>query len=436
MSLRGLNSAFLDAATKAVQADPFVDIAQMLEKYKSLRLSAQNEFDSGSSASSTDQDMKSSPAPPSQPSSSKPQPSMPTPPKSFFGFGVGSSPGGPSTPHGSGFAPKEHIPSKEIAPSPFGTPAANAPTDAKPSAPGASGTSTLGIDKSSYGSFSCALDADKPHAGPAEPESTGVSESTSASGEKKPEQVNIPSFGFKASSPAAPLTPGFSSFLSQSKPPAPSVEAWTPPSTKPDLPSPSQPSSSAFGFGTGKNLGGPGSLGSFGKGSIGNPVGFAFGSPPATPSVSVVESTDARVDSGSKASTDTGAGADSAATDSLLAPSNTAHDPSPAPSQGSTYDADGPGEEDETTAFETRARAYKLVPTGDKKGWVNLGSGKFRNVNTSCYIHTCFIIVLHPIGQLKLKAHVDGAKRRILMRNSSTGQVILVRYLNLRPSRR
>lgn len=103
-----------------------------------------------------------------------------------------------------------------------------------------------------------------------------------------------------------------------------------------------------------------------------------------------------------QSSAEKGSGADSTPDGTLSAPPDASHDPSPAPSQGSAYDADGPGEEDEATLYETNARAYKLTLTGEKKGFAPVGS-----------------------GQLKLKAHVDLVKRRILMRNSRTGHVIL-----------
>ena len=44
-ALRGLNVSLLDAITKSIDSDPFCDVSGTLERYKTLRQDAKNEFD-------------------------------------------------------------------------------------------------------------------------------------------------------------------------------------------------------------------------------------------------------------------------------------------------------------------------------------------------------------------------------------------------------
>ena len=62
LSLRGLNRSSLDAITQAVQKDPFVDITEILEKYKSLRFITQKTFDDGTATLGSDQTSTAVPA--------------------------------------------------------------------------------------------------------------------------------------------------------------------------------------------------------------------------------------------------------------------------------------------------------------------------------------------------------------------------------------
>ncbi|KAH9992616.1 hypothetical protein BJV77DRAFT_1067629 [Russula vinacea] len=48
-SLRGLNTSFLSAVSKALESDPFVDVADILEQYKKHRISVQQDYDGKSS---------------------------------------------------------------------------------------------------------------------------------------------------------------------------------------------------------------------------------------------------------------------------------------------------------------------------------------------------------------------------------------------------
>ncbi|KAF8575100.1 hypothetical protein K439DRAFT_772025 [Ramaria rubella] len=387
ISLRGLNISFLDALTKAVQADPFVDMSEMLEKYRSMRSPIQKEFDASSSASTSNQGKARSAL------STAPLPSMPAPPATLFGFGTNAT-AGPPEPHGGGFTPKRDNQLKE-APSSLFTWTNKVPSDASGMS-GKSASSTFQFSpkkddpvvfgKQASATLNTPFDApassfvaEKPNTDAVEPKLTISSETCGA-------KLNTPaSFFFKPSAPTAPLTPGFSSFLTSSESPGSTGHTSTPPHAKLGSANPSPPSPSAFGFGTSKNSSGATNPFSFGKGNIANPVGFTFGSPPTSPNVVEPQNP---ILSG-PVSTE----------GSLSIPS---HDSSPVPSQGSVYDADGPGEEDEVTLLETKAKAYKLVTNDGKKTWSASG-----------------------VGLLKLKKRMDGEKQRLLMRNSSTGQVIL-----------
>lgn len=199
--------------------------------------------------------------------------------------------------------------------------------------------------------------------------STGFTPEMSSDGQNEIKSKDIASspFNFKPSTPAIPLTPGFSSFLTQSKPGDSPEDSSTPQLHSKSITSnPSPPSPSGFGFGTGKSSSTSKPF-SFGKGSIGNPVGFAFGSPSTTSAeLKPPDTSDTSQETGLKGGSEVNDGA------LLSAPS---HDPSPAPSQGSAYDADGPGEEDEVTLHEIKAHAYKMVATGDTKSWSSVGRG-------------------------------------------------------------
>ncbi|KAI0029972.1 hypothetical protein K488DRAFT_12041, partial [Vararia minispora EC-137] len=67
------------------------------------------------------------------------------------------------------------------------------------------------------------------------------------------------------------------------------------------------------------------------------------------------------------------------------------------------YDKEGEGEESETTTHEVKAKVFRL--STDKEGtpsWNELG-----------------------VGILRLKKHKTTDKRRVFLRNSSTGKIIL-----------
>lgn len=342
-----------------MQADPFVDVTEMLEKYKSLRSSISKDFNDSSSTLGSRQTSGATS------SSLKNVPSMPTPPKSFFGFGKDTSAATTSQSHGAGFTPDLDLSEKE----PPSLWSAKTGTSDKPASLSTSRPFTFGSEKFSSSSpekqtsaqlatpFGSSTPPVKDDTGSGESNMTATSDGTSQGQNALQGKITSSSpFSFKPSAPTVPLTPGFSSFLTPSKP-ADIGDAKS---------NTTNSSPSGFGFGTGKATAMSNPF-SFGKGSIGNPVGFAFGSPPAPPSdVTPPDTTDTTFDSDLKVPSEANA------------PQTTlSQDPSPAPSQGSVYDADGPGEEDEVTLHEVKAHAYKISSDGDKKTWVSVGRGKF-----------------------------------------------------------
>ena len=69
------------------------------------------------------------------------------------------------------------------------------------------------------------------------------------------------------------------------------------------------------------------------------------------------------------------------------------------------HDQEGEGEEHEETKHEIRSKVYKM--TKDKEGkaqWGDMG-----------------------VGMLRLKKHKETGSRRVLLRNSSTGKITIVR---------
>jgi nucleoporin NUP2 len=348
-----------------------VDITELMEKYKSLRSSIQKTFDDGTSLFGSHQTSAAVAA--MAPSLLKSAPSMPALPRSSFGLGNDTRTTS-SQLHASGFTPKLDYAGTEPPSSSFTRPNM-ARTSEQPISSGtetvssgnasSSGMVTSAVLATPLGFRTTVLSPSNDDAG-----STGFTPENSFNGHDaiKRKDVSSSPFNFKPSTPAVPLTPGFSSFLGSSKPSDNLEDSSTPhPHSKSTSSNPSPPSPSGFGFGTGKNSSTSKPL-SFGKGSIGNPVGFAFGSPAATPD-------EVKPPDTSDTSQDTGLKGGSEATDGALL-STSSHDPSPAPSQGSTYDADGPGEEDEITLHEIKAHAYKMVSTGDAKNWVSAGKGK------------------------------------------------------------
>jgi nucleoporin NUP2 len=70
------------------------------------------------------------------------------------------------------------------------------------------------------------------------------------------------------------------------------------------------------------------------------------------------------------------------------------------------HDQEGAGEEDEETVHSVKLKSYVLREEEDKKNWVEMG-----------------------YGVLRLKKHKDTGARRVLLRSSSTGQILIVSSL-------
>ncbi|KAI0930184.1 hypothetical protein AcW1_008939 [Taiwanofungus camphoratus] len=436
VAIRGLNISLLSAISKAIESDPFVDVAEMLERYKSLRVSTKSGYDeklkvvrgSGADLKSSAPFSSSGAVHTSQSTnatqSSAPSTSafMPKPPSSFAGFSPLSTASsskttdtteteGASTTKSPSFSFASSSTESTVPPAPpksaftFGlsgsTPSDASSTSSQP--PFTFGSSNASSSTKTGTQSAFAFGNSNP---PSSQSGSGSTSSTTTS-----------PFGF-SSTPSAFPGSIFGKHTGTDKDKEKDTIANVPsngPSVGMDLfggPSAfSTPektvSSGAFTFGSGS----PGkAFGGFGKaGSIGNPVGFGFGSPPKTPDAetttfankqpgfsfgvppqtaesSPAASTDAPVGGGSEEGTPV---ADSEAQPQL--------------SSTSVHDQEGEGEEHETTTHEIRSKVYKMMKNGEGRSeWSDLG-----------------------VGMLRLKKHKETNARRVLLRNSSTGKITI-----------
>ncbi|KZT29024.1 hypothetical protein NEOLEDRAFT_1175356 [Neolentinus lepideus HHB14362 ss-1] len=413
-SLRGLNVSFIKTITKAVAEDPFMDVASLMESYKSLRIAVQSEFDM---------------------MPKDPLPSMPAPPANFAGSGslVPSS----SSSSGSGFTSKIDSGSSSTNPSGFSFSSAAAPSssDQPPgfSFPSAAPLTSSAPSKLPFSFSSLAASSLKPS-----PEGTGASDTSKSDNSSKPSGSSF-TFGSSTAAKSDATTSAFSF------PPPPGDKKDSPPAffgsafsfSKDKGADKSSPvtnlfgGSSAFGtstptksdkdkplfsggfsFGTGATPPKVSAFSGFGKpsGSIGNPVGFGFGSPPKSesdgdatlkltfPSSSFTfgqpkkeeakegEESEEKVMSGGEAAVDA---------EDADAPKTVSN---------SIHDLEGQGEEDEETTHSVKSKVYRFTknPDDEKGKWVDMG-----------------------VGVLKLKKHKETDARRMLLRNTSTGRVII-----------
>ncbi|KAF8210622.1 hypothetical protein K438DRAFT_2011954 [Mycena galopus ATCC 62051] len=356
-SLRGLNVSILAAITSAIEADPFIDITSLLNRYSSLRLDVQKEYDGHVKSDAPARSSAPSPspfgAPPTpQPFSAPAAPlKMPAPPASFAGFGKPAAEPAPKT-NGAADPPSANPPAN-----PF----------AFPSSTSASSSSSTALKPSFFG-----------------PSATTTS---SAFGAPAP---STSLFGSGATtSPFGGATATSSPFGSPSPFSAGSKPAAT----------------SLFGSGSGSAFGSSSSatppaspFGGFGgKGSIGNPVGFSFASPKAD--------ADKEKESGEKKAEEGDGDGDTEAATSQETEKATTSDEGSATSSGLLFgddaptglDAEGEGEEDEETLHQAKVKAYRLRKENEsEKGWLDIGTGFTR-----------------------LKKHKETSARRILLRNSA-----------------
>ncbi|KAF8070678.1 hypothetical protein FPV67DRAFT_1448373 [Lyophyllum atratum] len=416
-SLRGLNISFLDALSKATEEDPFADISDLLDRYKSLRLNVQNEFDEKS---------KTSTEPPPAP---KPA-FMPTPPANFANFGqpktsTSSSFGS----NGGGFESKSTTtssasqsalfsftsPPKPAPASGFAFPTSSATpstTTANPFvvAPSSESSSPFGGSTSSSSTLFGTKEKGVPSSSsfafgsPSAP-STGTDKGVSSTS----------SFTFGTSSAPSTTTSPFGATGKSTSAPVPFAFSTPPPSGTGTSAFGSVTSSSTTNvFGSDKpsfsttspaKAGAFGNFGNFGKsagGSIGNPVGFGFGSPPKTPDAEAITSgaTSSSDDVEKKGDAETTGSQGQAKDDGESTSGLLAKNP---------HDEEGEGEEQEDTIHAIKLKAFRLRKADEKEGspWLELG-----------------------FGVMRLKKHKETEARRVLLRNSSTGKINIVRIMS------
>ncbi|KNZ80877.1 Nucleoporin nup61, partial [Termitomyces sp. J132] len=327
-SLRGLNVSLLAALTKASEEDPFVDISDILDRYKSLRLGVQNEFDKSF--------RKSIPAVPAPEKPAFAPPAPPAPPSGgFSGFGGIKKPSSSSSSSSSTDSTNNQVfgPSITDSPNPISIP------EKSPSS--ISSKPVEEKNTSSSGAFPTSSDKIS---------STTFSFGSSTSSDKVPSSAF--SFG------TAPTST--SSFFSFGKSASMSLGSTT--------------TTNLFGNAntiTGSESSAP-KIPSFG--SFGNSSG-------STGSIDKKEDSD----EGTQSQTD-----GVVTEDGLGLITKNPHD------------EEGKGEEDEDTVHDARLRVFKLHETDSGSSWTDLG-----------------------IGILRIKKHREAGTRRILLRNSGTGKIVL-----------
>ncbi|KAG2055224.1 hypothetical protein BDR06DRAFT_954413 [Suillus hirtellus] len=455
-SIRGLNISLLSAIQKAVDQDPFIDIAGLLESYKNLRTTVQTDLDSSSKAANQ---KVSASGPPVLEKAAPPATGFPVP-KGFSGFGSFGSPS--LTTSSTNGTDKSSTPSNAFAfststsntsstptfgfgattsednpatPSPFGT--SEAPKSAF-----SFGTKSADSNSSSSSSFSFAPPAaPAPTPAPSKDKDKDDSKASSAFGSSS----SIPNFfasskaassTFSDSKPTSAFgtttlfgnstdsktpsffTPGSSDLFNKVSAKTGtgnedtktgstglfSSSSFTPPTNTFASAATDKPTSAFGTFGGGSPPKGNGfTFGKAGGGSIGNPVGFGFG---------VAKPADGASTSSSNAPAEFSFGVPP--TKSVSPPMDTASrsDSQPAATDEGTddakllptsnHDGEGEGEEDEETTYTVKAKVFKLSKTSDKSEWKELGIGMFR-----------------------LKKHKETGARRALMRNSATGRIVI-----------
>ncbi|TDL26197.1 hypothetical protein BD410DRAFT_895609 [Rickenella mellea] len=358
-SLRGLNVSFMAALSQAVEKDPFVDIAELMDRYKSLRVNVQTDFDNSEGGTGS-----TKPA-----MDNKPQPAMPVPPKNFAGFQLpGSSSSQASTPtptFGSTSSTSTRSNFFAIPPTSSDLPASRSPFTFGGSNPGSS-KEDAPLGTTSTNLFSSSTKTPSAFAG-------------GALGASKFSQSD------KSEGSSGNLANGTNVFGGSS---GASVFKTSP----------------SIGFGSFSPTTTPGAFGS--KGSIGNPVGFAFGSP--TPEPESRGDVDAKDDIEHRALSPT------SQESGAITPADGDAEDRIKPLGSNPHDEEGEGEEDEETIHTVRVKCYKLKEGEAKREWAD-----------------------HGVGFLRLKKHKTTEDRRMLLRNSGNGKIIInfKLYSGLKPAR-
>ena len=543
-SLRGLNSSFLSAISKAIESDPFMDIADLLEQYKNHRVSVQQDYDGKSSHTRT----QSAPSPPSKPSvpaaqisflkppSSAPA-TMPVPPSSFSSFGPFPSSSAPAT----GFTPSSAAPTAD--PSPFNlssvvatssdpkpvSAASSSPfsgfgsvSSLSPFKPATSHTSkeadsTFTLNPPSFGAFastgtSSAFSLGNSGSGGTSlpgtstllfgnpPKSSTLFGSDKVTPEEKDKEKDKPAsppgpFGFslapgtKLFGDTSTSFSGSSNIFSASTMTKSADEkdkekdkatAAAAPSSAFGTPFGVPSKTSPFTFGSAASAATPAQFGfgvapGVGKGSPPPPpkagsVGFSFGSPSRTsPSQATTSTTTSTAAPGSifsfgstTSTSASGAGGTAGTAESTPASTNAStpapasavpallDQPSSAASRGDTpategsleedglartqspglQGGEGEGEEDEDTTYMIKAKVFKF--TTDREGaptWSDMGIGAYLPPSLRFVISLgAHSFRLLCIGLLRLKKHKETNARRVILRSSTTGKIIIVRW--------
>ncbi|KAJ8514404.1 hypothetical protein ONZ45_g8061 [Pleurotus djamor] len=451
-ALRGINVSFMTALNRAVDENPFVDVAEILEQYTKLRATIQKDFDSATEAEK----------PKTKPSAPAPAPAMPAPPLSFAGFGNTTTEKPASSSLGGGFVPKvENTTSTKSA---FTFPSSTSSSSTSTSSSSSSQPSFFGTSSAFAGS----KDSTPPFGTSTSTSTTPIplTFGTSTSSSTPPPPLTFGTsttttnpFEIKSSSSSG----GFSFATAPKSDNAASVAAslfGQPPSSSSSgnslfgsAPAASQPaaapSSNPFGIASSTTTSTPatnggkfGGFGGFGKpaggsGSIGNPVGFGFGSPPKTPDLGTATGTGSGTSSfgggfGSggfsfgKAPESSGSNADKekekekdtegGESQSTQGESSSSPGDGEVPNLIATTnpnDEEGEGEEDEDTVHAIKLKAYRLTKKDGTSSWAELGH-----------------------GILRIKKHKELGTRRLLLRNSSTGKININFniYASLKPS--
>ena len=458
--IRGLNVSLLTTVKNAIETDPFVDVGSLLETYQSLRLSEKKKFDEkvggmkGAPAKETEKKSTSTPAPTSAFV-------MPKAPGSFT-FGAPPKPSGGESDGASSTA--SSAPLSEIkfggsasgsSPFSFGSSSSNAPPAPSGLASPFSFAGLSAPSSSSKGSAFSALGKGRPSSEDISGESSGPSGfalasafgkssgkdtgtdkdkdkikaelksafPTSASGSSLFGGPSASSSGTSLFGSASSTTPSAFTTPEKTFPTSSSLASIATTTTT------SSSSSAPFSFSTPPKFAlgaaGSGGFGGFGKppavGSIGNPVGFGFGSPPK--------------DGEAPASL---AAASNAPKPFVFGPpkekqlaeegkdggeAKDAGDEPPPLFAGSVHDKEGEGEEEEETTHEIRSKVYKMMKDDEGKSrWAEQGVG--------AYLCSCaegsLVLMSWLAGVLRVKKHKENDSRRVLLRNSSTGKVVIV----------
>ncbi|KAJ2925126.1 hypothetical protein H1R20_g11950, partial [Candolleomyces eurysporus] len=474
-SLRGLNVSFLKAINKYIEEDPFVDISELLERYKSLRTTVQKEFDSKKdSTSKATSNAAPAPAPPKTFTMPVPPP-LNTPLTGGFKLPPASTSSDSSAPPAGGFVFKPTsaastspftLPSSSetsSSPSPFSLGASKPSTTASSTssftfgAPPKDTTSSTTLSPFTFGTPAKETTSSSSTSGGftfgASAKDTGSSSSSTSGGfsfgaPAKDTSSSSTSTGFSFGAPAKDTSSSTTSPFTFGAPPKPTAStsstslpfSLTPSSSGSSTPKsifgdqaksevqekPAAATSNIFGMPSSTSTSSP--FGTFGKppsssGSLGNPVGFGFGAAGAASSGDAKPGFSFGSSSGGGFSfapsqekkKEDSATADEGTKKGEASAEDGAANPVAAVFGANPHDEEGEGEEDEESVHSIKSKAYRMKKADEKggAGWVEIG-----------------------YGILRLKKHKETDARRMLLRNSTTGKINInfKLYSGLKPS--